>query len=190
MALALRLRARARAVLGLPVLFALSTLVLLPPLVLAQAPGGSPVSSRVLQRLRDDSLNAPEVRVLFFQEDSGDACVGLGIKEGPNPMRPGFLVFQARPEDGKGKPQRLKFEFDKDQVETEAGLRMWTACLPEEEAEVGPGSEVQVTVRRPRRDTQAFVVNFPPPGMANGIDLWQDHEGRLKSTDRSSSLGG
>jgi|GEM_PF-6115019 len=181
-------RARSRLGLPLPILAFLACLLVIPPVALAQTPDSNPVSSRVLQRLRDDSLNAPEVRVLFFQEDSGDACVGLGIKEGPSPMRPGFLVFQARQDGDKGKPQRLKFEFDKDQVENEGGLRTWTSCLPEEQAAVGPGSEIQVTVRRPRRDTQAFVIAFPPPGMANGVDLWQDHEGRLKSTDRSSTL--
>lgn len=178
--------------LALQSLVLLTLLVGLPCVLLAQAPGSSPVSSRILQRLRDPSLNAPEVRVLFFEEESGETCIGLGIKEGPNPMRPGFIVFQARQDGDKGKPTRLKFEFSKDRVETDEGLRMWTSCLPDEEggSKVGPGSEIQITVRRPRRDTQTFVVVFPAPGMANGIDLWQDHEGRLKSFDRSSSLGG
>lgn len=168
----------------------LVALVVSPFAASAQAPGSSPVSSRVLGRLHGDGVDVPRVRLLFYQEESGEACIGLGIKEGPNPMRPGFLVFQARPEEGKGKPQRLKFEFAKDQVKTEGGLRKWTSCLPEETPEVGPGDEIQVTVRRPRRETQAFVVIFPPPGMSNGIDLWQDHEGRLTSVDRSASLGG
>lgn len=154
-------------------------------------PDTNPVSSRILGRLHEDGANVPEVRVLFFQEDTGEACVGLGIKEGPNPLRPGFLVFQARTQGDKGKPKRLSFEFDKDKVKTESGLRMWTSCLSEEiegGGELGPGSEVEVTVRRPRRDTESFVVAFPPPGMAAGIDLWQDDRGRLTRTDRSSSL--
>jgi hypothetical protein len=168
-------------------------LIVLPLAALAQAPpppGPSPVGARVLGRLHEAGADVPPLRLLFYQEDSGEACVGLGIKEGPTPLRPGFLVFQARSEGGKGKPQRLKFEFDKDRVKTEEGLRMWTSCLPEEEADVGPGDEIQITVRRPRRETQAFVVKFPPPGMSNGIDLWQEHDGRLKSFDRSASLGG
>jgi len=151
---------------------------------------GSPVSSRVLGRLHGDGVDVPRVRLLFYQEDTGETCVGLGIKEGPNPMRPGFIVFQTRPGEGEGKAQRLKFEFDKKKVKTEGGLRLWTSCLSKEDVELGPGAEIQVTVRRPRRDTQAFVVEFPPSGMANGIDLWQNFEGRLESRERSQNLGG
>lgn len=165
-------------------------LIVLPLALQAQPAPPSPVGARVLGRLHEKGVDVPPLRLLFYQEESGEACIGLGIKEGPTPLRPGFLVFQARPEGGKGKPQRLKFEFDKDQVKTEEGLRMWTSCLPVETAEVEPGDEIQITVRRPRRETQAFVVVFPPPGMSNGIDLWQEHDGRLKSYDRSASLGG
>lgn len=144
-------------------------------------------SNRVLQRLNEEAGRVPEARVLLYQDEEGEACVGLGIQEGPTPLRPGFLVFQLRSEDSK-KKQRLDFDFDKKKVTTEGGMRMWTSCLPEE-VEVGTGDQVQVTVRRPRRDTQAFVLEFPISGMAQGIDLWQLDDGRLQSTDRSSSVG-
>lgn len=151
------------------------------------APAEAQTSARVLQRLHLEAENVPDIRVLFYEEDEGQPCVGLGILEGPNPMRPGFLVFQVR-ESEDAKPERLKFEFDKKNVQNEGGLRMWTSCVEPGVAEVEPGHLMQVTVRRPRKSTETYVVEFPRPGMAAGVDLWNVGDGRMKPVQRVETL--
>lgn len=171
-----------------PLVLAAAALPLaLPPAAAAQEGGPAPLpttgpmSTRMAQKMAGLGDEMPAARIVFYHGEGEELCVFFGSRRGPRQVHPRLVTFTRTLREGrKWNRQRLDFGFGKQPEAAEGQLHVWEECVASERpSPTVSEDQVEVMLRRPRKDNVIHHVETPPPGGRWGIDVQRLSDGNV-----------
>jgi hypothetical protein len=165
-------------------------LLLVAGFCLAQAGKGMAQGSAGFNRGLLDSLfgtadNRPSARIVFTHTQD-QLCVALGTIRGPDRIANsafGFhRVLAATIDDAEF--EKMKVKFPGKPASKDPEVQVYETCLESEARHDDlQFDQIEVSVRLPRLSPYTFYVNYPPEGVAWGLDIQRTTTGGLEAYD-------